>query len=521
MISSLAAASLLNLSPREVAYLTEEVDRETARRSLIEFVKYTKPDYLVGWFNMELANKLDQFLEDVRAHKGPRLMIMAPPRHGKTEIVSRRFPAYALGKCPDMTFIATSYASDLASSINRDVQRVIDSEEYSALFPSTSLWGKNIRTVADGSYLRNSDIFEIVGRRGVYKSAGVGAGVTGRGGDVLLIDDPIKDAAEAHSQTVRDGIWDWYTSTLYTRAMPGAGILLIMTRWHEDDLAGRLLENMRKGGEQWDVIRYPAIAEDDEEHREMGEALHPERYSLEMLEKIRVGTSDSVGVGSRVWASLYQQRPSAAEGNIFKRENWKWIASPHGPLGSMDHALRKKYFFELGITQVIQRWDTALGEKKQADFSACVTLGVAGSRYYVLDVWKKQLEFPEVKRQVQTFYDKWKPNKVVIEGGGSASGKATVQSMKRESRVPLYESITATDKVLRAEGISPHHESGLIYLFEGESWTSDFIDQCSNFPNIKNDDDVDAFIGAMEEVVASPGPMNIPDEMFAISRMLR
>jgi predicted phage terminase large subunit-like protein len=300
--------------------------------------------------------------------------------------------------------------------------------------------------------------------------------------------------------------------------MPGAGILVIMTRWHADDLAGRLLAQMERGGTQWKVLRFPAIAEKNETYRRKGEALHPERYSLDMLNAIRKGSADvtgaTAGVGSQVWASLYQQRPSLIEGNIFKEQNWKYIKSPTVPPSMMSYKERKHYLRELGVTRIIQVWDTALGAKKQADYSACVTLGIAPSRFYVLDVWKKQIEFPEVKRQVQLNYDKWIPAKVYIEGGGSASGKATVQAMKRDARVPIYETTHAIDKVLRANTVSPQQESGFCYLFEGEEWTHDFVGQCSAFPNIPHDDDVDAFIGALEEAVGRCGPMNIPDSLL-------
>jgi predicted phage terminase large subunit-like protein len=488
---------------------------ERARRKMLHFTLFTYPGYKAGWFHRRLASRLDQFLADVEAGKSPRLIIEAPPRSGKSELVSRRFPAFALGKNPDLSIIATSYASDLASSMNRDVQRVIDSEEYQELFPETSLNGSNVRTVADGSYLRNSDIFEVVKHKGVYKSAGVGAGITGRGGEILLVDDPLKDAAEAHSQTVRDGILDWFKSTLYTRCAPGGGILIIMTRWHMDDLAGHLLDEAKKDGEHWDEFRFPAIAEEDEYDengnllRKKDEALHPERFGVESLARIKRA------VGSRVWAALYQQRPSAAEGNIFKRENWKKIRAPT-QLTLMTKEERKMYLCELGIERIIQRWDTALGEKKKSDYSACVTLGVAKSRYYVLNVWKAQLPFPDVKDKVKTLFDMWNPVKVVVEGGGSASGKATVQTMKRETRVPLFEVPAVLDKVLRAELMSPNHESGLVWMFENEDWTSDFEDQCANFPAIKHDDDVDAFVGALEEATGTPGPMQITDELLAI-----
>jgi predicted phage terminase large subunit-like protein len=497
------------------------IHQELARRELIRFTLYTKPDYLAGWFHIKLAKALDKFLDDVINKRSPRLMIFAPPRHGKSELTSKRFPAYALGKYPDLTFIGTSWGADLASAVNRDIQRIIDSEEYAKLFPGTRLWGKNIRTVADGSYLRNSDIFEVVNRRGQYKSSGRGGGIAGRGGDILLMDDVVKDAEEASSPVVRAATWEWYVNDLYTRLMPGAGILFIMTRRHQDDIAGHLLANMKKDGEKWDVINFPAIAEEDEFDedgtllRRAGEALHPERYSEEMLQRIKVGTADAVGVGSKVWASLYQQRPSAAAGNMFKRENWGWY-KPLAPFGSLSPQELHEVYRDMGFTNVIQRWDTALGLKKQNDFTACTTLGVAKNRYYVLDVWKGQLEFPDVKRQVKMLYDKWKPRKVYVEGGGSASGKATVQATKRDSAIPIFESITATDKVLRADTVTPSHEAGLILLPEGEWWIPDFIDQCANFPDIKNDDDVDSFIGAMEEVLNSRGPMEITDELLQL-----
>lgn len=480
---------------------------ERARRSLLSFTKFTKPDYKTGWFNRVLARELDRFLADVIAEKSPRLIIEAPPRHGKSELASRRFPAYALGRYPDLSFIGTSYSSDLASQMNRDVQRIIDAEAYRRLFPDTTLWGSNIRTVADGSYLRNSDIFEIVDHQGVYKSAGVGAGITGRGGRILLIDDPVKDAKEAHSETVRKGIWEWFSTTLYTRCEPGGGILLIMTRWHLDDLAGRLQENMKKGGEKWRVVRFPAIAETDEfdedgtQLRKKGEALQRSRFSEEALKRIEVGTADEVGVGSRTWAALYQQRPAAAEGNVFKRENWRFIKPPK-PLEEMSHAERQQWYVSIGIRLVLQGWDTALGGKKKNDFTACTTVGVAQNRYYLLNVWKGKLQFPDALKQVELMNDEWRPHKVVVEGGGSASGKATVQLLRRSTRIPFKEVATSTDKEFRADQLSPTHEAGMIYIVEGGSWQVGFIDQCANFPSIPNDDDVDSFMIAMEDATS-------------------
>jgi len=512
--------TLSKLSPHELTILAREVNKEVARKSLIEFTLYTKPNYLAGWFNHLLAETLDRFLEDVVQKKSPRVMIFAPPRHGKSELTSRRFPAYTLGRYPEMSFIGTSWGSDMASSINRDIQRIICSDEYKDLFPGSTLWGQNIRTVADGSYLRNSDIFEIVGHTGVYKSAGRGAGIAGRGADIALLDDIVKDAEEAGSETVRESTWDWYANDLYTRLMPGGGILLIMTRRHEDDLAGRLLENMRKGGEQWEIVNFPAVAETDEYHprtgqllRKIGEPLHPERYTLELLDRIKFGTSTEPGVGSKMWASLYQQRPSAAEGNIFKREYWRFFKTPTR-LSSMAEGERRAYLRTLGIYVIIQAWDIAVGGKESNDYTACTTLGVSQNKLYVLNVWNKQCEFPEAKRQVLLLADAWHPTKIVIEGGGSAGGKAIIQDLKRETTLPLHETITTTDKVMRANVVSPTHEAGMCWLPEGEGWVSDFVESCSGFPNMKHDDDVDSFIMALEEGTRGRKQMRISDDLL-------
>lgn len=491
----------------------DEIKQELARRRLIDMIGYTKQDYLVGHFHQQLADRLDIFLERVVRKESPRLIVEAPPRHGKSEEVSRRFPAYALGKYPDLAIIATSYGADLASSINRDVQRIIDSPEYHAVFPDTMLWGSNVRTVADGSYLRNSDIFEVVNHAGIYKSSGVGGGIVGRGMDIGIIDDPIKDAEEAYSQTVRDKIWDWYTSTFYTRLMPGGGIMIIMTRWHEDDLVGRILEQAKLEGEHWDIVRFPAIAEEDEYYngqlvRRIGEALHPERYSLEHLERIRKA------VGERVWNALYQQRPSVREGEIFKAKNWQYL-TPIKPLNMLSEQERKEYFTGLGITRVIQRWDTAIGGKRQNDFNACTTLGIAPSRYYVIEVFQDRMQYPELKRMMQLKYDQWKPYRVAVEGGGSASGVATVQDLKKTVRIPIVDVPTVSDKVFRGQMVSPHQEAGLVYLFTGEPWVARFVENATAFPNVKHDDDMDSFIGAMEDALGGAKGLIITPQMLA------
>ena len=231
-----------------------------ARSNLFDFTCYTYPGYAGNWHHRLICSYLDLFV----AGEIKRLMIFAPPRSGKSELVSRRLPAFILGHDPDAWIIAASYGADLARRMNRDVQRIIDSPEYRRLFPDTQLWGKNVRSVADGSFLRNSDLFEVVGHKGYYMGVGVGGSLTGMGGRYLLIDDPVKNRKEANSATYRQAVEEWYTSTFYTRLAPGGNILIVLTRWHEDDLAGRLLEKAKSdpAADQWTVITLPAVAEE-------------------------------------------------------------------------------------------------------------------------------------------------------------------------------------------------------------------------------------------------------------------
>lgn len=454
----------------------ERVRRVNAA-DMLAFTRATFPNYQPGWVHEVICAELDHFLSQVAARQSPRLMIFVPPRHGKTELVSRRFPAYAFGKHPELSLIATSYASDLASRINRDVQRVIDSAEYAALFPRTRLAGPSVK--AEGSWLRNSTDFEIVGQRGMYRSTGVGGGITGMGADILLIDDPVKDMEQAHSPTYRQNVWDWYTGVAYTRLMPGGGVVIILTRWHEDDLAGRLIEAMQDGGDQWRIVSFPAVAEEDEQHRKAGEALHPERYSLEQLERIKTA------VGSRVWASLYQQRPAAAEGSIFKREWWRW------------------YRDTPRIHGVIQSWDTAFKASESSDYSCCTTWGIMDAGYCLLDYWREKVEYPELKRTVNALGAKWSPFAMLVED--KASGQSLIQELQRDTKWPILPVQVDKDKELRANLVTPLIEAGKVYLPENAPWVQDYVDSLATFPNAAHDDDVDSTTQALSYFISTGG----------------
>ena len=463
-------------------YDLSEIRQEKSRRNFYEFVRYTKPDFIEGWFNRIVATELQKFYENVKAGKQPRLMIFAPPRSGKSELFSRRFPAWALGKDPDLQVIATSYSSDLSGRMNRDVQRIIDDPVYTGVFKETTLNRKNIVTVS-GTSLRNSEIFEIVGHMGAYRSAGVGAGITGMGADIAIIDDPVKDAKEANSTTIRNAIWDWYTTTLYTRLSPKSGVLLGMTRWHEDDLAGRLLEAMKEDGDQWEIIRFPAIAEENEKFRKEGEPLHPERYPLERLQKIKAA------VGGKSWDALYQQRPSSLGGGLIKGE---WF---------------KRFSVLPRLKKVVITADTAQKVKQHNDYSVFLVAGLGNDGgVYILDIIRGKWEAPELELKASDVWQKHKylnPSAISIED--KSSGTGLIQKIRRDKSIPVKPIQVDTDKYTRMLGVQGYIESGYVYVPERASWVNDFIVECENFTaddSHAHDDQVDTLVMALNELKA-------------------
>lgn len=304
----------------------ELIERELAKKLFLSFVQYTKPDYQTNWHHDLLAEKLDLFARG----KIKKMMVFMPPQHGKSELVSRRLPSYLLGINPNLRIIGCSYASDLSSAFNRDVQRIIDDPLYQNIFPNTTLNSSNAKTSAKGSYLRNSDIFEVVGYRGFYKSVGLGGSLTGTPADIGIIDDPVKDAVEADSPTYRARAWDWFTNVFLTRLHNDSQILVTQTRWHEDDLSGRILARMNKS-KDWTVLSLPAIATHQRiegDPRQEGQALWPEKHSLERLIEIRESNE-------RAFHALYQQDPKPFSGGLVF-SNWQ--------IGWHDEGKRKTAF---------------------------------------------------------------------------------------------------------------------------------------------------------------------------------
>jgi predicted phage terminase large subunit-like protein len=482
--------------------LRKKLRKSIAEESFLDFITYTKPDYEINWHHEIICREIEALVRG----ETKRLILTMPPRHGKSELVSRRLPAWILGKDPDAEIIACSYSGDLAARMNRDVQRIIDDPAYAQLFPNTRLFGSNVRTVAHGSYLRNSDIFEVVGHRGVYRSAGVGGGITGMGAKYAIIDDPIKNRQDANSEAIRETTWEWYTSTLYTRLSHDGRILVILTRWHEDDIVGRLLEQAKDGGgEEWRVISFPAIAEVNredahaEDHREAGEALWPGRFDIERLEAIKKA------VGSFEWAGLFQQRPAPEGGGVFKKT---WIR--YYNLAALETKMKAEgRRFDL----TIQSWDMTFKDADSGDYVVGQVWARRGGDFYLLDQVRDKLNFTDSVAAVKMLSSKY-PEAMTKLVEDKANGPAIITHLQHEV-FGLHPVKPEGSKESRAQAVTPLFESGNVYLPEPSScaWIHDFESELLTFPSAKHDDQVDAMAYALQFLASGHG--NIAARMQA------
>ncbi len=315
----------LELARRERDTLTKLSRREPLPehpgRVLLSWIELTTPSYDAGWFHLEVCAALERFTAAVARGESPRLMLFAPPRHGKTQIVSKRFPIWHMARNPSHEVVCASYGQDLANDNSRAARACARADEARDVFPG-------IRPVAPtarykGDYQR-ADVDRVqrwsIGNGSIYTAVGIGGPLSGRGAHVGIIDDYCKDAAEADSPIKRDAVEAWYNTVFRTRIAPGGGIIVMATRWHDDDLAGRLLKKAKEDPEadQWEVLSFAAIAEADEEHRAKGEPLHASRWPLAELRKLRAALTSKFGL--RWWLALFQQRPSPATGNLFRRD---------------------------------------------------------------------------------------------------------------------------------------------------------------------------------------------------------
>jgi predicted phage terminase large subunit-like protein len=467
--------------PQQAA--AELLRRRQARRSLECFTTYTKADYQVNWHHRVLCEYLDRFV----AGEIKRLMIFMPPRHGKSELVSRRLPAYIFGRKPDASIIACSYGADLAQRMNRDVQRIMDEPSYAMVFPGTRLYGKNVRTIADGSYLRNSDIFEIVNQAGVYRAAGIGGGIGGMGFHFGIVDDPIKNREEADSIRIRNSVWDWWRSTFYTRAEKDAAILLTTTRWHRDDIAGRILDS--EEAQDWKVLSFPALCEEaglPDDPRKVDEPLWMDKYNRAALDDIQRT------IGPYQWASLYQQRPRPREGAMFK-EHWLPLCEV------VPHDVRR-----------LRWWDRAATEG-EGDYTAGVLMAYADGVWFIENVMRGQWSSGERDLVIKdtAIKDRALYGEVEIwseqEPGSSGKDKA-LDFVRMLAGFNAHAKPSTGNKVTRAEALSAQAEWGNVRVLRAE-WTSTFIDEMTDFPSGSHDDQVDAAASAFNQLALSGDEM--------------
>lgn len=458
--------------------------RALASKHLLPFVKYHMPTYQAGWVHKDICRRLERFSEQVARGESPRLMLAMPPRHGKSQLASQSFPGWHLGRYPTHDIITASYSAALATDFSKKVRALVKSPGYQAIFPGSQIDPDN----------QNAEGWSM-NKGGMYVPAGVGGPMTGRGAHILIIDDPVKNREEAESDTQRQSIKDWYTSTAYTRLAPGGGVLVIQTRWHEDDLSGWLLSEMEDGnGDDWEVIKYPAIAIEDELYRSMGDALHPDRYPLSALQRIKNA------VGRRDWQALYQQDPIGEEGDFFQGRDFQYYRPDDLPA--------------LGDMTVYAAWDLAIGTKEHNDFTVGVVFGIDRAlNLWMLDLYRGRWGSLEIVDKLFECYDKWEPAITGIERTHveQAIGPLISEQKRRRNKYGMrIEPLKPgrRDKVARAQPIRGLIELRRVYFPALAPWKDDFVSELLKFPNGKHDDCVDgiAWIGQMVEMF-NPRPM--------------
>lgn len=457
---------------------------------LIAYAAYQWPSYADAPHHRLIA----RHLEAVERGDITRLMITMPPRHGKSMLASEFFPAWYMGRNPDHYVVTATYAQELADDFGRKVKNQIEDASFQAVFPGVGL--------ADDSKSAKRFHIEGVGtggiehsttQRGAFYAVGVGGPLTGRGAHLLLIDDPVKNREDADSEVIRRKTRDWYTSTAYTRLMPGGRIVVIQTRWHEDDLSGWLLSEHAHEG--WTVLNLPAI-------NDAGEALWPEQYPIEALEKIRRA------VGPRDWSALYQQRPAPETGDYFKRE---WIIP-------VDRIPPRE---EMAIYGGSDYAVTSGG----GDYTVHAVIGVAhDGRMYLLDLWREQASSDVWVDAFCALVRKWRPIGWAEETGQIKSGVGPflVKRMLETGSYTVREQFpTRGDKGVRAQSIRGRMAMQGLHVPKDAPWLADFIAELMSFPVGVHDDAVDAIglVGQLMDLMAmgeQPKAAQAPTKPFSV-----
>ncbi len=429
-----------------------------AREKFLDFVRAVWPEFISGYHHKEIAKKF----ELVAQGKLKRLIVNMPPRHTKSEFASYLFPAWMIGRNPKLKIIQTTHTAELSYRFGRKVRNLIDTADYQKIFPDITLAQDS---KASGRWETN--------KAGEYFGAGTGGAITGRGADLLIIDDPHSEQ-DANSSTAFDNAYEWYTSGPRQRLQPGGAIVVVMTRWSTKDLTGKLVRAQAEDikSDKWDVINFPAVFES-------GKPCWPEYWNIDELDKVKA----SLSVGK--WNAQWQQDPTAVESAIIKPEWWRVWDKNYMP--SVEH--------------IIQSYDTAYTKKETSDYSAITTWGVfylpdsPNGNLILMDAEKGRWEFPELKRVAIEKYKKYNPDTVIIEA--KASGLPLTHEL-RQLGIPIvnYTPSRGNDKHARVNSVSPLFEGGMIWAPMSHA-AQEVVDECAAFPNGDHDDYLDSTVQAV------------------------
>jgi len=453
----------------EILKALNELDSRSAQKKsqdkFIQFVKTMWPEFISGRHHTKMA----EAFEKVASGKIKRLIVNMPPRHTKSEFASYLLPAWFLGKYPAKKVIQTSHTAELAVGFGRKVRNLVSSDAYKTIFPTVDLQSDS---KAAGRWNTNAG--------GDYFAIGVGGAVTGKGADLLIIDDPHSEQEAVIAETspeVYDKVYDWYTSGPRQRLQPGGSIVIVMTRWSKRDLTGQVIKaSAQHGGDEWEVIEFPAIMPE-------GNPLWPEFWKKEELEALQT----QLPVAK--WQAQYQQAPTSEEGALLKREWWNVWEDDRPPACEF----------------IIQSWDTAFLKTSRADYSACTTWGVfyhtdedtgqQTSNIILLDAYRKRMEFPELKIKTQEMYNEWEPDALIVEA--KAAGAPLVFEL-RAMGIPVSEFTPSrgNDKIARVNAVTDLFASGVIWAPDTR-WAQEVIEEAASFPAGEHDDYVDSMTQAL------------------------
>ena len=468
MLDSSSETSLLSLD-KMIRKLEEEDTLQKTRDDLIEFCKKMQPDYKVGRHHRILADQL-MALED---GSKDRVCVNIPPRHGKSQLVSILYPAWFLGRNPGKKVMMVSHTTDLAVDFGRKVRNLIATESYNEIFPEVAL---AVDSKSAGRWNTNFG--------GEYFACGIGSALAGRGADLLLVDDPHSEQDVINGNfSVFEKAYEWFTFGARTRLMPGGRVAIVQTRWHMDDLTGRVTNDMVKNemADQYEIVEFPALLDaEDADGKPIMKPLWPEFFDLAALERTKAS------MPAFQWNSQYQQKPTAEEASIVKRE-W-WGIWPH------DQPPHVEY--------VIMSLDAAAEKHNRADYTALTTWGVFfnedenAHHLILLDSIKKRLEFPELKQLSMDEYTKWEPDAFIVEK--KSAGTAIYQEMRRMG-LPVQEYTPhrgTGDKLARLNSVADIIASGMAWV-PSTRWADELVEEIAGFPFMSNDDLVDSTVMAL------------------------